>query len=172
MGGRELSFYGAPQIPQCGGSDFAFQYQRNNDAWSGTIPLGTDILITHAPPKSHLDLPASLGCEFLLKEVWRVRPKVHVFGHVHAGYGRENVFWDKSQKIFEQSNARNEKGVLKDLVAVGNWIDLVRLGLHGTMGILWSRVWGGDGGGTIMVNSALMYRSTGKLGNSPHVIEI
>ncbi|KAI4202099.1 MAG: hypothetical protein LQ350_002766 [Teloschistes chrysophthalmus] len=30
---RRLNFYGAPQIPECGGDDFAFQYPRQQDAW-------------------------------------------------------------------------------------------------------------------------------------------
>ena len=78
--GRSLNFYGAPHIPMCGGPEFAFQYQREEDAWSGTIPLGTDILITHTPPQYHLDLPNALGCEWLLREIWKIRPRVHVYG--------------------------------------------------------------------------------------------
>ena len=37
-GGRELTIFGAPQIPACGGDEMAFQYARKDDAWSGTIP--------------------------------------------------------------------------------------------------------------------------------------
>lgn len=85
---RRLTFYGAPQIPQCGGDDFAFQYPNRKDIWSNTIPKGTDVLITHTPPRHHLDLPQGMGCEHLLNEIWTVKPKVHVFGHVHAGYGK------------------------------------------------------------------------------------
>ena len=172
QGNRKVRFYGAPQIPQCGGEEFAFQYRRSEDAWSGTIPLETDVLITHTPPRHHLDLPAGLGCDFLLREVWRVRPKIHVFGHVHAGYGRENVFWDDAQKAYERLCARGENGIIRDMVAVDAWIDVVCLAIYGVLGILWSRVWRGDGRGSLMVNSALMYRSTGKLGNTPQVVHI
>jgi predicted phosphohydrolase len=172
QGNRKLHFYGAPQIPQCGGEDFAFQYRRSDDAWSGTIPTETDVLITHTPPRFHLDLPAGLGCDFLLHEVWKVRPRVHIFGHVHAGYGRESVFWDDSQRAHERLCARRDKGLVRDMVAVGAWIGLVKLAIYGVLGILWSRVWQGDCGGTLMVNSSLVYRSTGKLGNLPQVIDI
>lgn len=34
QGNRELEFYGAPQIPQCGGDEFAFQYHRSDDGTS------------------------------------------------------------------------------------------------------------------------------------------
>ena len=170
---RQLSFYGAPQVPQCGGEDFAFQYRRSDDAWSNTVPPEIDVLITHTPPRYHLDLPAGLGCDFLLKEVWRVRPKVHIFGHVHAGHGRELAFWDDTQRMYEKLSSREAKGVLKDMVAIKTWFDVMRLALYGVLGILWSRVWGGgDGGATVMINAALMYRSTGRLGNPAQTVSI
>jgi predicted MPP superfamily phosphohydrolase len=74
---RRIRIYGAPQIPACGpASVHAFQYERGKDAWSETVPRDTDILVTHTPPKYHLDLslPQGLGCEHLLKEVERVKP--------------------------------------------------------------------------------------------------
>ena len=168
---RQLNFYGGPQIPQCGGKDFAFQYRRSDDAWSYTIPP-TDVLITHTPPRHHLDLPAGLGCDYLLKEVWRVRPKVHIFGHVHAGHGSEEVFWDDTQRLYEKLCSREDKGVLRDLVAIVAWLDVLRLATYGVLGIMWSRVWGGDGGGTVMINAALMYRSSGRLGNPASTVDI
>ncbi len=171
-GNRCLTFYGAPQVPQCGGTEFAFQYERNTDAWSGTIPRETDVLITHTPPRHHLDLPAGVGCEFLLKEVWKVRPKLHVFGHVHAGYGREHVFWDKCQEVFERLCAREACTPPLDLVSVNAWADIAIMLWSGLRGILWSRVWGGNDCGGVMINASLTYRNTGKLKNSAQFIDI
>jgi predicted phosphohydrolase len=55
------------------------------------IPRGTNILITHGPPYGILDCsPGSQdhrGCPELLEAVERIKPKLHVFGHIHAGYG-------------------------------------------------------------------------------------
>ena len=59
------------------------------------IPEDTDVLITHGPPHGILDLVPSdmsgnyehAGCEELLLAVKRVKPKLHVFGHIHEGYG-------------------------------------------------------------------------------------
>ena len=169
---RHLSFYGGPQIPQCGGEDFAFQYRRSDDAWSNTVPIETDVLITHTPPRHHLDLPAGLGCEYLRNEVWRVRPKVHIFGHVHAGHGREDVFWDDTQRHYERLCSREAKGMMNDMLAILAWLDIVKLAMHGVLGILWSRVWGGDRRGTVMVNAALMYKGSGRLGNPPQIVDI
>ena len=171
-GGRYLNFYGAPQIPACGGSDFAFQYPRGEDAWSGTIPLETDVLVTHTPPKHHLDLPIALGCEWLLKEVWRTRPKVHVFGHVHAGIGTQRIWWDEAQRAYEKIMERQGMGFVPDFIDVRNWINYLEMLVWSMLGILWSRIWGGEGSGSIMINAALMHHSSGKLVNSPTVIEI
>ncbi|MCJ1297823.1 hypothetical protein MMC08_000611 [Hypocenomyce scalaris] len=169
---RRLNIYGAPGIPRCGGDDFAFQYQRHEDEWTDTIPRNTDILVTHTPPRHHLDLPAGTGCDYLLKEVWRVRPKVHVFGHVHAGYGGENVFWDEGQAAYERLCAREGAGVIRDMVSVSAWTDALRVLGYGLVGILWTRLWGGGGDGGVMVNASLAYRSTGKLGNAPQIVDI
>nr|POF13095.1 putative rhamnogalacturonate lyase c [Quercus suber] len=179
---RVLNVYGAPQIPACGGDEFAFQYQRGSDAWADTVPADTDVLVTHTPAKFHLDLPAALGCEHLLAEVWRVRPAVHVFGHVHAGktdtFGRlrggvEVVHWDAGQVCRERVLGRSD-GLFVGLADPRNWIDLARICYHGMKAILWERVWGGvpDSRPTIMLNAALMYNDSGQLRHYPQVVDV
>ena len=170
--GRQLTLYGAPQIPACGGDEFAFQYPKEHDAWTGTIPREIDILVTHSPPRHHLDLPHAIGCQYLLKEVWKIRPKVHVFGHVHAGYGRENVFWDEGQQAYERVCAREPASCIRDFFDPTAWVDALRVAWYGIQGVLWSQVWGGAVTGTLMVNASLTYRSTGKLGNAPQIIDV
>ncbi|XP_027952307.1 metallophosphoesterase MPPED2-like [Eumetopias jubatus] len=61
------------------------------DKWN-LIPEGIDILMTHGPPLGFRDwVPKELqrvGCVELLNTVQRrVRPKLHVFGGIHEGYG-------------------------------------------------------------------------------------
>ncbi|KAK4570171.1 hypothetical protein LTR86_002251 [Recurvomyces mirabilis] len=179
-GRRQLRLYGAPQIPACGGSNFAFQYPRGHDAWSETIPDDTDVLITHTPAKYHLDLPAALGCEHLLREVRRVRPALHIFGHVHAGRsdtmgwlkdGRETVQWSKGQACLEHAMTRS-KGFIRAVLDPRAWVDVVKLVYHGVAEVLWDRIWGGYSERTIMINAALMYNSTGRLGNEVQVVDI
>ena len=171
-GHRRLHVYGAPQIPLFGGSSFAFQYPRDWDTWSNTIPLETDILVTHTPPKYHLDLPVALGCKILGQNIWKVRPILHVFGHVHSGYGRESAFWDETQQIYERICARKNAGVMADVLDLLAWVDVGRLAVSGVKGVLWSRIWGGGSTGTLLVNASLSYRSTGELRNPPQVVEI
>jgi len=60
--------------------------------WS-EIPIDTDILLTHGPPYSILDVTShtahNLGCKELLKSVTSVvKPKLHFFGHAHRAYGQ------------------------------------------------------------------------------------
>lgn len=69
------------------------QRKKNQDnpqeLW-GEIPTGIDILITHFPPYGIGDLTRSgshLGSKDLLTAIRRVKPKYHIFGHVHENYG-------------------------------------------------------------------------------------
>ncbi|KAF2731818.1 Metallo-dependent phosphatase [Polyplosphaeria fusca] len=171
---RRIRLYGAPQIPACGPmSVHAFQYPRGQDAWSETVPEDTDILITHTPPKYHLDLalPEGMGCEHLLAEVKRVKPALHVFGHVHWGAGKMVVWWDGCHDAFERGMAvqsRWTRGVLNPRL----WWNAVRVGYRGIKGLVWDRVWGGQGQRTVMVNAAQMVGNTGKFGNRVQVVDI
>jgi len=85
-----VKIWGSPYSPRF--FDWAFNCDRGEDIaqhWR-LIPDGTDVLITHGPPAGILDRTMDgdvAGCEDLLRHVERVRPKVHVFGHIHEGYG-------------------------------------------------------------------------------------
>jgi Icc-related predicted phosphoesterase len=85
-----LKFYGSPWQPEF--CDWAFNLPRGRELakkWK-MIPSDTDVLITHCAPHGVLDRTEQgdiTGCEDLLKRVKKVKPKVHVFGHVHEGYG-------------------------------------------------------------------------------------
>jgi|APLak6261664116_1056043.scaffolds.fasta_scaffold21863_1 predicted phosphohydrolase len=85
-----VKFWGSPWQPEF--YDWAFNLPRGPhlaQVWA-QVPEGTDVLITHTPPFGILDqVPGGehVGCEELLKALQRVRPKVHVFGHIHEGYG-------------------------------------------------------------------------------------
>merc|ERR1712037_767457 len=58
------------------------------------IPSDTDILISHCPPYGILDVNAEgerCGSKILLTHVVeRVKPKYHIFGHIHEAYGMAN----------------------------------------------------------------------------------
>jgi len=77
---------------------WAFGYKEDDarHLWS-KIPLDTDIVVTHTPPKYHCDETRereSGGCEPLREALWRVRPRVAICGHIHEGRGAHRVKWD------------------------------------------------------------------------------
>lgn len=53
------------------------------------IPEDTDIVVTHEPPIMILDKSAGKhwGNAPLFKRVMEVKPRYHLFGHAHEGYG-------------------------------------------------------------------------------------
>ncbi len=90
-----LKIWGSPWTPTF--YDWHFMKERGEEikkVWD-LIPDDTDILITHGPPFGLRDrsMPGTdpCGCMDLLEAVARVRPKLHVFGHIHGGYGVEEA---------------------------------------------------------------------------------
>ena len=58
-------------------------------AWKN-VPYGLDLLVTHTPPSYILDLTNKgyhIGDDVLLRKVNEVKPRYHLFGHVHEAYG-------------------------------------------------------------------------------------
>ncbi|CAI6028749.1 unnamed protein product [Clonostachys chloroleuca] len=87
--GRRLTVYGSPCSPQHG--NWAFQYPRHNNVWSGTSFGDIDILVTHAPPRGHLDI-MFLGCAYLLSKLWQTQPLLHLqFDALQEAYERTIV---------------------------------------------------------------------------------
>ena len=87
-----LRIWGSPWQPEF--MDWAFNLPRGaalREKWDRIAP-GTDVLITHGPPHGILDRVdegRQEGCAELRTAVARVRPRLHLFGHIHEGYGRE-----------------------------------------------------------------------------------
>jgi len=75
---------------------FGYKTAEAGQLWS-KIPLDTDIVVTHTPPKYHCDETRereAAGCETLRETLWRVRPRIAICGHVHEGRGVQRVKWD------------------------------------------------------------------------------
>ena len=124
--GRRLRIYGSPFSPRHG--SWAFQYPRAQDVWAGAVPEDIDVLITHGPPRAHLDL-MTMGCVHLLREIWRTRPRLHVFGHVHEGAGTEWLQFDALHDAYERT-----------VVAGGGIWNLLRTAREFARGLLRSAV--------------------------------
>ena len=97
--GRSINFYGNPWTRKHG--NWAFQYQPHEDTWTNYSPQEVDVFVTHMPPKYHLDLDG-YGENLLLNELWRIRPRLHVFGHIHGGYGQDVLTYDDFEASYEK----------------------------------------------------------------------
>ena len=86
---KGVKFYGSPWTPHFYGAfntDEESLEERYNDIED------VDVLITHGPPFGVLDSPYKgdhSGSHALRIAVDRIKPKVHVFGHIHGDYGNE-----------------------------------------------------------------------------------
>ena len=88
--------FGSPYSPTNGLWAFGYGPENAEVLWN-QIPLDSDIIVTHTPPKYHTDEKpgrGAAGCEALRQALWRVRPRLAVCGHVHEGRGAETVVWD------------------------------------------------------------------------------
>jgi Icc-related predicted phosphoesterase len=90
VGIEGLKFYGSPWQPAF--FDWAFNLPRGSalrEKWA-LIPTDTDVLITHGPPLGIGDLTShkiNAGCRDLLERVREVKPRLHLFGHIHEDRG-------------------------------------------------------------------------------------
>jgi Icc-related predicted phosphoesterase len=79
-----IRIWGSP-VTKLADVPFGIPDENERERLYSTIPPDTDILVTHGPPLGVLDYGS--GCAALRRAVMRVKPKLHVFGHVHGGYG-------------------------------------------------------------------------------------
>ncbi|KAJ5409905.1 uncharacterized protein N7487_004264 [Penicillium crustosum] len=90
-----FKIFGSPYSQSQG--NWAFGYESSDAAalW-GRIPIDTDIIVTHTPPRSHCDQKPNgmfVGCVALRSALSLIRPHLAVCGHVHEGRGYERVRW-------------------------------------------------------------------------------
>ncbi|KAI0475722.1 Metallo-dependent phosphatase-like protein [Xylariaceae sp. FL0804] len=165
---RKLTILGSPWTPRYGIS--AFQY-RPDDASQWDTKLSSllpkpDILVTNGPPKHHLDTRDfhRAGCPYLGDEIRQLRPRLVVFGHIHASYGREDVVLDDVQRGYEDvmTGWAGWGGIAWMLVLV-LWARLKRIirgpGING-------------GKATIFVNAAVVGGPRNELRNEPIVVQL
>ena len=85
-----IKLWGSPWQPAY--NNWAFNLPRGEKLmkrWK-LIPSDVDILITHSPPRGYGDRSPSAsryGCTALAQRITEVRPKLHVFGHIHQDGG-------------------------------------------------------------------------------------
>lgn len=165
---RRVTIYGSPFTPQYGHS--AFQYRPDDsDTWSkkfASLKSAPDIVVTHGPPKLHLDARDfhRAGCPYLLQEITLLKPRLHVFGHIHVGHGREDVVLNAAQGAYED-------------IMIG-WAGWEAIAWMATL-VLWSKFWwllrGGkslEGRPTTFINAAMVGGPKNELVHEPIVFEL
>ena len=92
-----IKFYGVPMFLQD-------DLDGNFPELFGRIPDDTDVLLTHQPPLGILDEQDGInyGDYTLFKRVMDVRPKCHLFGHLHHT--------EKTQEVFRRVRFSNAAG--------------------------------------------------------------
>lgn len=77
-----VKFYGVPMFM---GDCISDRQTRNIE----NIPNDTDVLITHNPAYGILDFDDGInyGDEQLLIKIMEIKPRIHLFGHIHSQHG-------------------------------------------------------------------------------------
>ena len=117
---ESIRIWGSPVTPLYGGA-FGMSGTADRKRHWARIPEGLDILVTHGPPLGILDHgPRSErheGCPELREAVAQIRPRLQVFGHVHAGYGTlrtpETIFVNAA--MFDEGGTMEREPIVIDL---------------------------------------------------------
>jgi Icc-related predicted phosphoesterase len=130
----EIKIYGSPWQPEF--YNWAFNLPKNGQEimakWQ-EIPSNTDILITHGPPIGILDTSGypynetMLGCSLLKERVDYIKPKIHVFGHIHgsAGYIYQNGTHFFNASLLNEEYKYVNKPITFDWETESNTIEFV-----------------------------------------------
>jgi predicted phosphohydrolase len=118
-----IRIYGSPWQPEF--YNWAFNLPRNGEEMKArwdAIPANTDILVTHGPPYGYLDIPGGqstfrVGCEMLRHRVDEIRPKIHVFGHIHGSHGH----YYNGHTHFFNASVLNERYMYANLPFTFDW---------------------------------------------------
>jgi Calcineurin-like phosphoesterase len=112
-GNDDIRIYGSPWTVDFG-DDWAFNLPRGEalaSVWS-KVPDSIDVLITHNPPWGRGDFTGRsgrAGCLDLLRHVQdRIRPRLHVSGHIHQGHGYS---FDGHTVFVNASNLNSDTGI-------------------------------------------------------------
>lgn len=91
------------------------------------VPKDIDVFISHGPPYGILDECKAIytdniehvGCRDLLNAIKEIKPKYHIFGHIHEGYGEhmsKKLGLDKTKFINASTVDENYRRVNKPIV--------------------------------------------------------
>ena len=98
-----VSFFGSPVTPPFFDWAWNWKEKQRKILWESAPKV--DVLVTHGPAFGTLDVVENIrskengenvGCKELKKYITKNKPKLHVFGHIHTGYGIHDADGTKS----------------------------------------------------------------------------
>ena len=111
---KGLKIYGTPWCPEF--NNWAYMKEEKDlKLIFKQIPENLDILITHTPPKTICD-PNGYGSEVLFKKIKKIKPKIHIFGHAHEGYGFTKTINTKFYNVSVCSDSDKEHNYTYEMV--------------------------------------------------------
>jgi len=128
-----FKIWGSPYTPRFGSWSFMRDRGKIATIWEN-IPLDTDIVIIHGPPKGILDLSYNregvlefCGCKSLLNRIKLVNPMLMCFGHIHncddiVNYGTRK--YGNLRTIFSNASMVTDKKFDSGPYNQGNIIEL------------------------------------------------
>lgn len=130
---KGLKIWGSPITPTFGNWSFMKARDKTHEVWD-TIPIDTDIIIVHGPPKGIRDLSLDrqnnlemCGDKSLGKRVKIINPQLMCFGHIHnckeiVNQGTSNYYG--SRTLFSNGACVDDGRFDKGLTSFGNIIEL------------------------------------------------
>jgi predicted phosphohydrolase len=109
-----VKIYGSPVTPKIGCGAFELKSEIAREQTWRNIPDDTDVLVTHGPPhktRDRIKKGWEVGCEPLALRVRQVKPHLHLFGHIHEGYGveeKDGTIYANAAMLSEQGKADRE----------------------------------------------------------------
>jgi len=88
-----IKFWGSPYTLAFHSWAFNMSLDELKDNWK-ECPTDTDVLVTHGPPLGKLDWCLNgqhAGDAWLLQKLIEMRPKLHLFSHIHESHGHTTI---------------------------------------------------------------------------------
>jgi Icc-related predicted phosphoesterase len=128
-----IKFWGSPHTPTFGNWAFMKSRETIGRVW-GNIPVDTDVLIVHGPPKGVRDLSHDrfgklefCGDNALAKVVFKIKPKYLLFGHIHDSPGCDNQgvsHYSKTPTVFSNATCVHDGRFDFGLTSFGNIFEI------------------------------------------------
>ena len=129
-----IKIWGSPITPTFGDWSFMKARDKTHEVWK-TIPVDTDIIVVHGPPKGVRDITYNrenklemCGDLALAKAIAIIKPRLVMFGHIHNFKDIENqgtsTYSNMPNTIFSNGSCVEDGKFNKGLTSFGNTFNI------------------------------------------------